>query len=191
MFSGAPPAHISHRDINASQRAAALDNPVGMRDHLGNMGYGLMTGLGLFSGMTSGPFNAAISGAHQLSDMQNVAGMRNPGLRDSPSHGQQPGYDASIGTDNSGDMLAQTPQTTSPTEPRILQELGIAGPGIEGVGTLIGGRPPDGGMTTDDLARVSEGSPVKNALKLAYKRDMDEIKSNIIAQALQRQRGAA
>ena len=82
---------------------------MGMRDHLGNMGYGLMTGLGLFSGMTSGPFNAAISGAHQLSDMQNVAGMRNPGLRDSPSHGQQPGYDASIGTDNSGDMLVPTP----------------------------------------------------------------------------------
>ena len=71
-------------------------------------------------------------------------------------------------------MLAQTPQTTSPTEPRILPE-----------------RPPDGEMTTDDLARVSEGSPLKNALKLAYKRDMDEVKSNIIAQALQRQRGAA
>ena len=52
-------------------------------------------------------------------------------------------------------------------------------------------RVPDGELTTEDLAMVSQGSPLKNALKLAFKQDMDAAKRNVVSQALQRQRGAA
>ena len=175
-----PLSHMSrsqqraHANLAHEQNMSRNPRSYGFMDQLGHAARvawdsGALGALGSVAmgnpiGMARGTLGA-IGYSRDYSDARAAAGL-------GPVTGPGSGFGTPSGN-NSGDMLAQTPQTTSPTEPRILPE-----------------RPPDGEMTTDDLARVSEGSPMKNALRLAFSKNIDATKKQYLAQALRQLRGA-
>ena len=168
------------RDIRDATSAARLDNPMGWRDHARNIGYGLGVMGRMGQAAMAGPLGLGVMGAREIGRMQDVASLRSPETRSSPSFGQMAGYDP--GAD-------QTQDRYSP------QELLRRQPEAEALGTAAAPAPrdmtvPDGEMTTEDMANLEMGNPLRNALRISFRQQLGDIKQQHILKALREMRGA-